>query len=104
MESSINTQALKPQTDLIKRRYGDDKDRIQRETSALYEKAGVNPLAGAQCGSRGGVAGRRGVGADWAADRICAGGFIPFTGISSLNAGAAAAAAVLLLPQLCLRG
>ena len=46
MESSLNVQALKPQTDLIKRRYGSDKDRIQRETSALYEKAGVNPLAG----------------------------------------------------------
>jgi len=46
VESSINTQALKPQTDLIKRRYGEDKERIQRETSALYEKAGVNPLAG----------------------------------------------------------
>lgn len=46
VESAINTQSLKPQTDLIKRRYGDDKERIQRETSALYERAGVNPLAG----------------------------------------------------------
>ena len=39
-------QRLKPQIDLLKKRYGDDKDRIQKETSALYEKAGVNPLAG----------------------------------------------------------
>lgn len=46
VESSLNVQTLKPQTDLIKRRYGSDKERIQRETSALYEKAGVNPLAG----------------------------------------------------------
>ena len=46
MESSLEVQKLKPQVDLIKRRYGSDKDRIQRETNALYEKAGVKPLAG----------------------------------------------------------
>jgi YidC/Oxa1 family membrane protein insertase len=46
VESSLEVQKLKPQVDLIKRRYGEDKDRIQRETNALYEKAGVKPLAG----------------------------------------------------------
>lgn len=47
VESGLAVQALKPTVDLIKRRYGDDKERIQKETSALYEKTGVNPLAGA---------------------------------------------------------
>ena len=39
-------QNLKPTIDNIKRLYGDDKDKVQRETTALYEKAGVKPLAG----------------------------------------------------------
>lgn len=39
-------QSLKPKIDAIKSKYGDDKDAVSRETSALYEKAGVNPLAG----------------------------------------------------------
>ena len=39
-------QTLKPKIDGIKELYGDDKEAISRETSALYEKAGVNPLAG----------------------------------------------------------
>lgn len=39
-------QALKPRVDLIKERFGDDKDKIQKETSVLYEQAGVNPLSG----------------------------------------------------------
>lgn len=46
VESAINVQKLKPTIDAIKRQYGDDKQKIQRETSALYEKSGVNPLAG----------------------------------------------------------
>eukprot|EP00884_Botryococcus_braunii_P018803 jgi/Botrbrau1/5606/Bobra.97_2s0029.1 len=46
VESALSIQELKPQVDEIKRIYGDDKDKIQRETSALYEEAGVNPLAG----------------------------------------------------------
>ena len=46
VESAISIQKLKPTIDAIKRQYGDDKDKIQRETSALYEKSGVNPLAG----------------------------------------------------------
>lgn len=46
MESSLAVQELKPQIEEIKAKYGDDKEAIQREQSALYEKAGVNPLAG----------------------------------------------------------
>lgn len=52
VESSLEVQKLKPQVDLIKRRYGEDKERIQRETNALYEKAGVKPLAGPSCATR----------------------------------------------------
>ena len=47
IESTLQTQKLKPTIDAIKRQYGDDKERVQRETSALYEESGVNPLAGA---------------------------------------------------------
>lgn len=39
-------QSLKPRIDMMKARYGDDKNKIQRETNILYEQAGVNPLAG----------------------------------------------------------
>lgn len=39
-------QSLKPRIDMMKARYGEDKKKIQRETSILYEQAGVNPLAG----------------------------------------------------------
>lgn len=46
VESQLSMQALKPKIDAIKELYGGDKDSISRETSALYEKAGVNPLAG----------------------------------------------------------
>ena len=46
VESTMSMQQLKPQIDAIKEKYGDDKDAIQRETAALYEKANVNPLAG----------------------------------------------------------
>ncbi|KAG7668761.1 hypothetical protein Ndes2437B_g07169 [Nannochloris sp. 'desiccata'] len=46
VESQLAVQALKPKIDAIKEAYGDNKDAISRETSALYEKAGVNPLAG----------------------------------------------------------
>jgi YidC/Oxa1 family membrane protein insertase len=46
VESALAVQALKPRVDLIKDRFGDDKDKIQKETSVLYEQAGVNPLAG----------------------------------------------------------
>lgn len=46
VEGTMSMQALKPEIDAIKEKYGDDKDAISRETSALYEKAKVNPLAG----------------------------------------------------------
>jgi YidC/Oxa1 family membrane protein insertase len=39
-------QSLRPRVDMMKARYGDDKDKIQRETQILYKQAGVNPLAG----------------------------------------------------------
>ena len=46
VESGIAMQNLKPTIDNIKRLYGDDKKKIQRETSELYKKAKVQPLAG----------------------------------------------------------
>jgi YidC/Oxa1 family membrane protein insertase len=46
VESSLAVQKLKPTIDEIKRLYGDDRDKVQREQSALYEKAGVDPAAG----------------------------------------------------------
>lgn len=46
VESSLSMQSLKPKIDAIKEKYGENKDAVQRETAALYEKAGVNPLAG----------------------------------------------------------
>ena len=45
-DSALASQALKPQIDALKKRYGDDKETIQKETSILYEEAGVDPLAG----------------------------------------------------------
>jgi len=47
VESALSTQKLKPTIDALKRLYGDDKDKVQRETSELYKKSGVNPTAGA---------------------------------------------------------
>lgn len=46
VESSMAVQRLKPKIDAIKERYGEEKEAVQRETNALYEKAGVDPLAG----------------------------------------------------------
>jgi len=47
VESALAVQKLKPAIDDIKRQYGEsDKESVQRETSALYEKAGVDPSAG----------------------------------------------------------
>lgn len=39
-------QSLKPRIDNIKLRYGEDKDKVRRETAILYEEAGVDPTAG----------------------------------------------------------
>ena len=46
VESGIAMQNLKPTIDNIKRLYGDDKKKVQRETSELYKKAQISPLAG----------------------------------------------------------
>jgi len=46
VESSMAVQNLKPRLDAIKARYDGDEKRIKAETEILYEKAGVNPLAG----------------------------------------------------------
>ncbi|KAK9804849.1 hypothetical protein WJX72_008595 [[Myrmecia] bisecta] len=46
VESAMSIQELKPTIDDIKKRYGEDKKSVDRETSALYKKAGVNPYAG----------------------------------------------------------
>jgi hypothetical protein len=46
VESSLAVQSLKPRVDMIKARYGDEKEKVQRETNLLYQQAGVNPLAG----------------------------------------------------------
>jgi hypothetical protein len=46
VESALSVQQLKPRIDIIKERYGDDKKKVQKETSRLYEQARVNPLAG----------------------------------------------------------
>jgi YidC/Oxa1 family membrane protein insertase len=46
VESTMAVQRLKPQIDKIKELYGDNKDAVQREQNAMYEKAGVDPLAG----------------------------------------------------------
>eukprot|EP01025_Chloroclados_australasicus_P047623 TRINITY_DN53621_c0_g1_i1.p1 TRINITY_DN53621_c0_g1~~TRINITY_DN53621_c0_g1_i1.p1 ORF type:complete len:487 (+),score=59.06 TRINITY_DN53621_c0_g1_i1:38-1462(+) len=46
VESAMAMQAVKPRVDAIKRRFKEDKDRIQQETARLYAKASINPLAG----------------------------------------------------------
>lgn len=46
VESAMAMQNLKPRIDVIKERYGEDKDKVQKETARLYEQAEVNPLAG----------------------------------------------------------
>ena len=46
VEVAMAAQQLKPTIDRIKRRYGDDKAKIQEETARLYELTQINPLAG----------------------------------------------------------
>ncbi len=41
---STQMQALKPQLDAIKEKYGDDRQRMSEETMKAYREAGVNPL------------------------------------------------------------
>ena len=45
VESALAVQNLKPTIDAIKAQYGEDKRKIQRETTELYKESGVNPLA-----------------------------------------------------------
>ncbi|KAF7823599.1 inner membrane protein PPF-1, chloroplastic [Senna tora] len=46
VESTLAMQNLQPQIKAIQERYAGNQERIQLETSKLYRKAGVNPLAG----------------------------------------------------------
>ena len=44
--SMAKTKALAPRLEKIKKRYGDDRMKLQQETMALYKKEGVSPVAG----------------------------------------------------------
>lgn len=46
LSSAANMKALKPQQDLVKKWYGDNKELLNIETGNLFEKLNVNPLAG----------------------------------------------------------
>ncbi|XP_076946373.1 inner membrane protein ALBINO3, chloroplastic-like [Bidens hawaiensis] len=46
VESTLAMQNLQPKIKAIQQRYAGNQERIQLETSRLYTKAGVNPLAG----------------------------------------------------------
>ncbi|XP_043687091.1 inner membrane protein PPF-1, chloroplastic-like isoform X3 [Telopea speciosissima] len=46
VESTLAMQNLQPKIKAIQKRYAGNQERIQLETSRLYTKAGVNPLAG----------------------------------------------------------
>eukprot|EP00210_Caulerpa_lentillifera_P006806 g6505.t1 len=46
VESSIAMQALQPQLKEIQEKYKNNPEEIQQKTAALYQTAGVNPLAG----------------------------------------------------------
>ncbi|MDE2782725.1 MAG: membrane protein insertase YidC [Gemmatimonadota bacterium] len=46
MLSQVKTMAVQPLAEEIKRKYGNDPQRMQQETLKLYKEHGVNPLAG----------------------------------------------------------
>ena len=46
LSSSASVKAIKPQQDLVRKWYGDNKDMLNMQTGQLYEKNNVNPLAG----------------------------------------------------------
>lgn len=46
LSSSAQMKSLKPQQDIVKTWYGDNKDMLNMETGLLFEKFDVNPLAG----------------------------------------------------------
>ena len=46
-------QAMQPKVAALKKKYGDDKQKVQEETMKLYREEGVNPLGGClRCCSR----------------------------------------------------
>lgn len=46
MKSAQKMRELQPKLDEIKQRYKDDHDQLRQETANLFQKSGVNPLAG----------------------------------------------------------
>jgi len=46
LSSTSQMKAMKPQQDLVRKWYGDNKDMLNIQTGALFEKFDVNPLAG----------------------------------------------------------
>ena len=44
--SMAKTKALAPKMEKLKKRYGDDRMKLQQETMAMYKKEGVSPVAG----------------------------------------------------------
>jgi YidC/Oxa1 family membrane protein insertase len=46
VESTMASANLQPVIKAIKARYGEDKEKVQAETSRVFKDAGVNPLAG----------------------------------------------------------
>lgn len=46
LSSAASMKAMKPQQDLVRKWYGDNKDLLNIEIGALFEKFNVNPLAG----------------------------------------------------------
>ncbi|CAI5936751.1 unnamed protein product, partial [Closterium sp. NIES-65] len=46
VESTLAMQSLAPQLKAIQAQYAGDQERIQMETAKVYQRAGVNPLAG----------------------------------------------------------
>jgi YidC/Oxa1 family membrane protein insertase len=46
LSSTSQMKAMKPQQDLVKKWYGDNKDMLNMQTGALFERYNVNPLAG----------------------------------------------------------
>ena len=45
-KSMLKTQQLQPKMTALKQRFGNDKERLNQETMALYKESGVNPAAG----------------------------------------------------------
>ncbi len=45
-EMQLNQAKLKPQLDALKKKYGNDRQRLLEEQSKLYKEMGINPMAG----------------------------------------------------------